>query len=401
VAFVDYVLEPDKPGRSGLSDTIWDMASELVNQGHEAHVIASYSTTEYPDRRVFVHNVSPPPMAYRNLIGQIWLLLRLSKVVRKNQFDIIHTREYPSIALFSVLGIKTPLVLTVPGNIYQRIKLGHGYEWWYVYYLKWAARIAAKKSAKIIATSIDMKHWWEWTGSHPDDTLWIPLGIDESRFYFIQDAREILKIPPDKLIFLYVGRFSKEKGVLDLVEAINMTKNSFDEKNVTFYLIGKGPQQAEINARILNLNLGGVIKVIDWVPQDQLPLWYSASNAVLMPSWNEPFGKVMLEAMACGIPVIATATGGLADLIVNGVNGFLFEAHAIQKLSIICSKIISNPGILHEMRATTSKPVQEKFTWKHIMERIIDEVYFPLLISSYSNSSELHKSIINDKTNSG
>ncbi len=49
IGFVDYVLEPDKPGQTGLSDIVWDMASELVNQGHEPHVIASYHTDQYPD----------------------------------------------------------------------------------------------------------------------------------------------------------------------------------------------------------------------------------------------------------------------------------------------------------------------------------------------------------------
>ena len=98
VAFVDYVLDPDKPGRSGLSDVVWDMASELVNQGHEAHVIASYYTDQYPDRRVHVHNFPSPPIGYRNLIGHFWILKRAADIAKRLQPDIIHAPEYPALS---------------------------------------------------------------------------------------------------------------------------------------------------------------------------------------------------------------------------------------------------------------------------------------------------------------
>ena len=158
IAFVDYVLEPDKPGRSGLSDIVWDMASELVNQGHEAHVVGSYHTTTYPDARVTVHNFPTPPIGYRNIAGQLWIIKRAADIVRHLQPDVVHAPEYLSTAVLSALGVRTPLVMTVPGNIYHRIKYGHSFEWWYVQVLKLAARRSARHCANIIAISQEMKH---------------------------------------------------------------------------------------------------------------------------------------------------------------------------------------------------------------------------------------------------
>ena len=88
----------------------------------------------------------------------------------------MHAPEYVSTALFSVYGVEHPLVVTVPGNIYERIENGNGYEWYYTQFLKWAAKTSAKRCASVIAISKDMKTWWEKTGSagraNAMDTAW-------------------------------------------------------------------------------------------------------------------------------------------------------------------------------------------------------------------------------------
>ena len=117
VCFIDYVLEPDKPGRSGLSDIVWDMASELANQGHEVHIVASYHSEVFPDPRINVHSFPTPVMGYRNVVGNALLLMRAARVTKALRPDIVHAPEYVSIAVFHALGVMAPLVFTVPGNI--------------------------------------------------------------------------------------------------------------------------------------------------------------------------------------------------------------------------------------------------------------------------------------------
>lgn len=357
------------------------MRSELVNQGHEAHVIASYYTTVYPDPRVIVHNFPTPPIGYRNIIGQFWILKRAANIVKQNKFDIVHSPEYTSTAVLATLGVKTPLVLTVPGNIFQRIQMGHGYEWWYVYVLKWAARVSAKKCASVIAISKEMKKWWEWTGSDPQNTPMIPLGVNTDRFSPVPDARNLLGLPDNKLIFLYVGRFSQEKGLLDLIEAINLLPTKVDNADFEFVLIGRGPLQKEIENLIHQYNLEKIITLRDWVEQDLLPAWYSAADIFVLPSHSEGFSRTIPEAMICGTPVIGTAITGTEDHVIHEYNGFLFPAHDSKSLAKIINYIRHNKNEIEALGKNAYSYAHQNLTWTRIVDRIIDEVYTPFINS--------------------
>lgn len=373
IAFVDYVLEPHKPGRSGLSDVVWDMASELVNQGHEAHIVASYHTQNYPDRRVIVHNFPTPPIGYRNIVGHFWLLKRAADIVNRLQPDIVHAPEYVSTAVFATLGIKSPLVLTTPGNVFHRIRYGHSYEWYYLQILKWAARVSAKRCARIIAVSREMKKWWEWTGSTPDRTIYIPYGVNTQRFYPVPDARSKLGLPQGKQIFLYVGRFAREKGLLDLIDALSRIKHLLDPEAVEVILIGQGPQEQEIRHRISTEGLDRIVQIRSWASQDQLSMWYSAADALLLPSHTEALSRVILEAMACGTPVIGSRITGTGD-IVDEI-GYLFPPGDIQALADILGDLIRYPEKQKDLHSSALRYISEHLTWNIIMKRVVNEVY--------------------------
>lgn len=384
IAFVDYVLEPNKPGRSGLSDIVWDMASELISQGHDSHVIASYATNEYPDPRVIVHDFPTPLIGYRNVIGHLWILKRAFVIAKQLRPDIIQAPEYVSTAVFAALGARSPLVLTVPGNVFHRVRHGHSYEWYYLQVLKWAARASARHCAAVIATSQEMKAWWERTGSDPNFTPLIPLGVNPKRFFPVSEAKDRLGITRDTLFLLYVGRFSEEKGLLDLVDALARNKALFNLTHVQVMLIGKGKQGKEIHERICMEGLNDIVHVKDWLAQDELKLWYSAADALIMPSWNEPFGKVMIEAMACSTPVIATEVEGPLDHIRVGQNGFLFPPRDSSALANVLSQVIQNPDRLRNMRSATLKYAQNHLTWEIIVKKIIEDVYLPITITKGS-----------------
>lgn len=385
IAFVDYVLEPEKPGRSGLSDIVWDMASELVNQGHEAHIIATYKTQEYPDHRVVVHNFPTPPIGYRNIIGQFWILQRAAKIVKQFNPDIVHAPEYVSTAVLATLGIQQPLVCTVPGNVFRRIKYGHSYEWSFLQVLKWAARVSARCCAAIIAVSTEMKRWWEWTGSDPQQTLYIPYGVDPHRFFHVPDARSRLGLDPDQLHLLFVGRFAREKGLFDLMHAVRNLKDLCMTTNVRITLAGSGLEKPAIRKFVDQERLGQRVILEDWIPQDNLRLWYSAADALLLPSWNEPFGKVMIEAMSCGTPVIASATEGPVDHVIHGKTGFLFPPRDPQALQRVLQLTMTQPLLVNHMRQSALNYVTSGLTWKHIVSRVVREVYEPIVRTSRCN----------------
>jgi glycosyltransferase involved in cell wall biosynthesis len=377
VAFIDYVLEPDKPGRTGLSGVVWDMASELVRQGHEAHVIASYHTREYPDPRVTVHNFPTPPFGYRNVVGHFWMLKRAAAIVRNLQPDIVHAPEYVSTAVLSQLGVQSPLVMTAPGNVFHRIRYGHSYEWYYLQILKWAARISARRCACIIAVSQEMKRWWEWTGSPAERVLCIPYGVDTERFHLVPDARTQLGIHPDKLLLLYAGRFAREKGLFDLLDALRLVKPLLRSDAVQIILAGEGAQLTALQQRVEMDGLHSVVEIRPWIPQHELKLWYSAADALLLPSYSEGFARVIPEALICGSPVIGTRITGTEDHIHDRLNGLLFDVGDTPALAQILQEVIQDSSHLRKMRSASLAYAQSHLTWASIMSSIVDQVYLP------------------------
>lgn len=385
IGFVDYILDPKKPGRSGLSDMVWDMASELIKQGHEVHVIASYHTKFYPDPLVKMHNFKTPPIGYRNIIGQLWILVCAAKIVKKLHLDVVHAPEYVSTAVLATYGVNCPIVLTVPGNIFYRLSRNNGmnYEWSYTQVLKWAARKSARRCDKVIAISNDMKRWWEWTGSPPENTPMIPLGSNPSRFYRVASARKILKLEDKFLTLLYVGRFELEKGIYDIIEAICLLSKEYPdlENRLRVHLIGRGPLEGEMKNRIDSLGLSNIIIVRSWVQQDDLPIWYSAADALLLASSAEGFSRTIPEAMSCGTPVIGSAISGTEDHIQAGINGFLFPSGDARALANILSPLIQNPDSIRLLRARTEEYAKSFLQWPNIMKKIVNEVYGPIAMS--------------------
>ena len=381
IAFVDYMVNPSKPGRSGLSDIVWDMATELVALGHEVHVVASYATSEVPDGRVVLHNFETPPIGYRNVIGHVWIIKRASDIIKKINPDVVHVPEYLSSAVMASLGVEAPMILTVPGNIYQRLSVqrGSSYEWYYAQILKWAAKVSARRCNAVIAISKEMKMWWERTGSTSERTPVIPLGASPLRFHYLASARAELGID-DRFFLLYVGRFAKEKGLRDLLESLRRLPEDL-RTSVQATLIGAGPERQELENLIDQWALESVIKVISWVPQENLLLWYSAADALVLPSYSEGFSRTIVEAMMCGTPIIGTKISGTEDHVLDSLTGRLFSPGGVAELSAILTEIVSDPAIVRSMRAKVYSYAQENFLWSGIVEQIVEQVYRPAVMN--------------------
>lgn len=380
VAFFDYVVDGDRPGRSGLSDIVWDMASELVELGHLPHIVSSYTTADYPDSRIPVHHYQMPRMGTRNPLGQFLQVKCAAPLIRALDPDIIHCPEYTSTALLSYWLPKTPIVMTTPGNIYHRlsVKEGSSYEWYYAQILKWAARRTARTSRRIIAISDEMQYWWVRTGSPSDCTPVIPLGVNLDRFHEMPAARELLRIPADLPVFLFAGRLSPEKGLLDLVRACSRACE-WGASPFRLYVLGRGPLHQTLEREIRRLRLGDTIRIVPWVPQEQLSAWYSAADAYVLPSYTEGMSRTIPEALACGTPIIGSQISGTVDHVTNGRTGYLFPAGDIEQLARIMMTACQDPSDLRAMRPVAAAYATNELSWRPITRRVVDEVYRPVL----------------------
>ena len=121
----------------------------------------------------------------------------------------------------------------------------------------------------------------------------------------------------------YVGRFSEEKGVINFLESIPMILKEFESSK--FLIIGNGLLKEKIETYIHEKGLKNHVKVMNWVNHNELPYYLNKLKLLVIPSYTEGLPNIMLEAMACGTPVLATPVGAIPDILKDKETGFIME----------------------------------------------------------------------------
>jgi len=172
----------------------------------------------------------------------------------------------------------------------------------------------------------------------------------------------------------YIGRSSGEKGVLNFVKAIPEILEERDETK--FLMGGDGPLQDKIKKYIGEKNLNDKVKLSGWIPRDELPNHLNELKLLVLPSYTEGLPNIMLEAMACSTPVLATSVGAIPDIIKDGVTGFIMENNSPECIARNVIRALDSPNrkeIAHNARTL----VENEFTYEKAVERyrkILDEM---------------------------
>jgi len=377
VFFVDYVLNLERPGASGLSDIVWDMATELVCQGGEAHVFGPYAQSPRPSSGVELHTFPIPPPGYRNVLGHIAMVLSALREIRRfGRPGIIHAPEYLSTGIIALLARDLPTVLTVPGSIYEKIATGNNpYDATMTPVLRLAARLSARYCACVVATSAEMERWWRWTGTAPHRLERIPLGVDLSRFGRRPDARARLGISPDDTVLLGVGRLNRENGLTTLISALPGVVRRFPR--LRLLIAGSGPDLGQLQRQAERLGVAERISWLGWIDSASLATYYSAADLFVFTAQAAGLPRVMLEAMACGAPVVASAISGVTDHIVDRVTGYLVPPRSPVELEARIVEALASPE-RSAVGAAGQRHVHDDLTWARVVEELIMRVYRPL-----------------------
>ncbi len=238
----------------------------------------------------------------------------------------------------------------------------------------------------IIAATVAEKAQIQWLYQADVEKIGIiPPGVDLSRFYPIpeDEAKEVIGIPPCDQVVLYVGRIEPLKGIDTLIEAIaHMRGNGgFDKQSFCLAIIGGDPdstrEERTVEMKRLQelCHLHGLDDLVTFLgkrDQDLLPYYYSAAEAVVVPSHYESFGMVALEAMACGTPVVASQVGGLAYLVQDGVTGYTVPSSDVGALAGRLGDLIGDGG-LREKLGRQAEELAQEFSWEIIARQIRDQ----------------------------
>ena len=202
----------------------------------------------------------------------------------------------------------------------------------------------------------------------------VPCGVNLEQFKPTgkENARQRLGFGDGKII-LFVGRIDPLKGVDKLIRAIPYLQNIL---GLRLMIIGGGEHSQreieQLRKLVRNLNIQDSIAFVGLIKHGQLPYFYSAADACVIPSYCESFGLVALESLACGTPVVATDVGGFRSIIRQGETGYVVADNAPHHLADKIALLLSRPSTAIESALSIRASVS-RFSWSNIAEAIIRE----------------------------
>ncbi len=305
--------------------------------------------------------------------------------------DIVHCHTwYTYLAgclIKKILGI--PLAITThslePQRPWKAEQLGSAY-----HASAWLEKTAYENGDGVIAVSESMKKAVHEFYTVPFEKICvIPNGIDVNQYKPMRNPARLslYGINPDKPYLLFVGRITLQKGLIHLVNAINWL-----DPGLQVVLCAGAPDTEEISKetseRVMKARSetrNEVIWIRQWVPRADLIYLFSHASVFVCPSIYEPFGIINLEAMACETPVVASAVGGIPEVIIHGETGWLvpFEPidtdHAEPKdperfsrdLAAAINSLFRSPEKMRAMGLKSRERVEKHFSWENVAQQTL------------------------------
>ncbi|MBV9357907.1 MAG: glycogen synthase [Chloroflexi bacterium] len=299
--------------------------------------------------------------------------------------DVVHCHTWYSHlgGLFVRDGYGIPLVVTAhslePLRPWKREQLGGGYE-----LSSWAERTTLSAADAIVAVSEgtrqDIVRLFDVS---PERVRVIYNGIDTSLYHPVRAVDALLAhgVDPERPYILFVGRVTRQKGIIHLVRAIPEI-----DRSVQIVLCAGQPDTPEIGREMIaaveaaRAQRSGIVWIEDMLPRAQLVQLYSHAALFCCPSIYEPFGIINLEAMACGTPVVASSVGGIPEVVVDGVSGVLVPVHQLPEapfepvdparfshdLAMAINGLLGDGALRQRMAEAGQRRVEQLFTWRAV-----------------------------------
>lgn len=370
----------------GLSTHVYHISRALSFRGAIVQVI----TCDFPNVQcqqtidgVQVLRVNSSGISEKDFLLWIYFMNSLmiekaSKILDKDQFDIIHAHDWmvgrAALKLKNYYNI--PLVTTVHAT-----EIGRGGGNLYHYHQKiihYVERLLISHSERVICCSNYMSyHIKENFGISNDKIHVIPNAVDILRFHsapshcqVIANLRQRYNISSDEKVILYVGRLVREKGIYTLIDAFEMLWRR-KMINLNLVIVGEGPIKESLMTEVRNRGLQKHIHFIGFIDEVTLTALYRSSDVFIVPSLYEPFGIVVLEAMASGVPVVVSDVGGLSDIVENGVTGLKFPSGDSDSLVAAIRCVLEFPSVAEHLKLNAYDYIVKRCNWDLVAEKTL------------------------------
>jgi len=367
----------------GISPHVSELSEALVVEGHEVHLF----TRGFENNDDIINGVHYHRIACDRREGIIEQMNRMCDEMycrflevrdKVGEFDVLHGHDWHPVNVLcrTKAHFRLPFVLTFHSTEWGRNGNLYG-DWWEAKEISHREWLGGYEASDIIVTSTILKDEIRLIYKIPDYKLWeIPNGINVGKIkreIDPGDVKRLYGIHPYRPVVLFTGRMSYQKGPDLLVEAASKVLR---KRNAQFVLIGDGDMRSHCEYQAQKLGIGNSCNFLGYAPDDTVINWFNACDLVCVPSRNEPFGIVVLEAWDAMKPVVASDAVVLVDNFRTGVVSHKEPSSIAWGLNYVLEGLGRN-----SMGEKGHDLLKQRYTWKKIAEKTL-EVYDKMRIDT-------------------
>lgn len=358
-------LVPWHPQAGGGQIIAYKTSEALARAGHMVHYLAV--APEGYERRVDWGEVEYAQRGL-GLLEALRLAPQLARSSHGNEYDIVHvhvggeTIGYClSYALAKRMGLKPRLVMSIyaPRAYAFPRSLGE------------VITMLSCRSADLVfsLSEFSKRDISRAYGIPPAKIAVTYAGVDSA---FTTNPSQRARNHDDPFSLLFCGRLNgphEQKGVDLLLKSLPLI---LGHHKVVLNVIGTGPRLPQYQALAERLGVSENVRFLGFVEHQEMPRHYQQADLFVLPSRRESFGLVLAEAMACGLPVVATTAGAIPEVVEDGVTGVLVPPDDPEALANAVVSLLSNAPRMKAMGRAGAQRVCERFTWGKVAQRVVD-----------------------------
>jgi glycosyltransferase involved in cell wall biosynthesis len=300
---------------------------------------------------------------------------QLREIIKKERPHIIQSMNFKSHFLVRLLGLHRDC---------KWVALHHGYTWTnlkntlYNQLDRWSLR----KADMVVTVCVPFARELESFGVRPDRLLVQHNSIrpfSPASHQVVAELKSSLGIPEEAITLISVGRLSKEKGHIDLITAMTKVKADFKgSQTLRLVIVGDGPERPAIEDKVRELSLSDTVIFAGF--QSEVSPYYQIADVAVLPSHSEGSPYALLEAMAAGVPMVATAVGGVPEIATNGENALLVNRESPVQLAAGILELVGNAQLRQKVSVAGKERV--RFYDPKTYRRNMVELYRRVLLST-------------------
>jgi D-inositol-3-phosphate glycosyltransferase len=376
----------------GQNVYVGQVARHLAARGHQVDVFTRRDRADLPEEMELasglrlIHVPAGPPSAIRKE-ALLPHMDEFSQFVRdfcdrETSYDIVHANFFMSALVASDLRLSHGIPYVVTFHALGRVRRLHqgAADEFPEERLTIEDAIVAEADRIIAECPQDIADLVELYGADRSRLAMIPCGFDPDEFSPLDrgEARRLLDWHPTEPVVLQLGRMVKRKGVETVIRAIACLRDQYNVRCRLAIVGGETrdpdpiatPEIGRLQAICRELALGDQVTFVGSRGRDELRTYYSAADIFVTTPWYEPFGITPLEAMACGLPIVGSAVGGIKMSVADGETGFLVPPRNHEALADRLALLLSKPELRAAMGRKAVRRVHRLFTWERVAAAI-------------------------------